>query len=62
MVLGLIGGFTGLIWAITEYMIGGYENFRFSQEIISEIYSTTTNARMRQDNEPENLEDALKDI
>ena len=62
MLLGLIGGFTGLIWAITEYMIGGYENFRFSQEIISEIYSTTTNARMRQDNEPENLQDALNDI
>ena len=57
--LGLIGGFTGLIWMITEYMVGGYENFRFSQEIISEIYSTTANSRMRQDNEPENLEDAL---
>ena len=48
-ILALVGGFVGLIWSETEYILGFYEEFRFSQEIISEIYSTTDASRMKQD-------------
>ena len=51
-ILGLIGGFVGLIWLFTTGILGGYEEFRFNQEIISEIYSTTDATRMMADVEP----------
>ena len=51
-ILGLIGGFVGLIWLFTTWLLGGYEEFRFNQEIISEIYSTTDATRMMADVEP----------
>jgi len=49
ILLGLIGGFVGLIWAVLIYLLGGYENFRYEQEIISEIYSTTPREGMDPD-------------
>lgn len=29
IVLGIIGGFVGLIWGILTYLLGGYQGFRF---------------------------------
>ena len=55
-ILGLIGGFVGLIWLFTTWILGGYEQFRFNQEIISEIYSTTDATRMMADIEPTDFE------
>jgi len=60
--LGLIGGFVGLIWELLGYFFGGYEDFRFKQELISEIYSTTDANRMRDDNEPETYDAARADL
>ena len=50
--LGMIGGFVGLVWTVIIWSIGGYEEFRFLQEVISEIYSTTESSRMMVDREP----------
>ena len=61
-VLGLIGGFVGLIWSIITQCLGGYENFRFTQEIISEVYSMTTRSRMVIGSEPSNLDEAHADL
>ena len=60
--LGLIGGFVGLLWSIITWSLGGYESFRFTQEIISEIYSTTDKSRMMQGQEPTNFEEAHSDL
>ena len=62
ILLGLIGGFVSLIWSLLGYFLGGYENFRFQQELISEVYSTTDNQRMKRDREPDNYDDARKDL
>ena len=29
-ILGLIGGFVGLVWLFTTWLVGGYEDFRFN--------------------------------
>ena len=41
MVVGLIGGFIGLIYLILTYILGGYQEFKFNTALIGEIYSTT---------------------
>ena len=62
ILLGLIGGFVGLIWDLLGYTLGGYESFKFSTALISEIYSTTNHSRMKRDSVPENHEDAQADM
>ena len=58
LILGLIGGFIGLVWQLLAYMLGGYETFRFKQELISEAYTTTTPERMKADHEPGDYDEA----
>ena len=60
--LGLIGGFIGLIWSMIHMCMGGYEEFRFLQEIISEIYSTTAGSRMVIYDEPQDYDEARADL
>ena len=62
IVLGLIGGFVGLIWDLLGYSLGGYESFKFSTALISEIYTTTDRSRMKPDSVPETHEDAHADL
>ena len=62
VLLGLIGGFVGLIWGLLVYTLGGYESFKFSTALISEIYSTTDHTRMVRDSVPENHVDAHADM
>ena len=62
IVLGLIGGFVGLIWDLLGYSLGGYESFKFSTALISEIYSTTDKSRMMKDSVPDNHADACTDL
>ena len=51
-----------MIWELMNYLMGGYETFRFEQEIISEIYSTTHSSRMKPDSDPTNYDDAYTDL
>ena len=62
IVLGLIGGFVGLIWDLLGYSLGGYESFKFNTSLISEIYATTDRNRMKKDSVPENHSDACADL
>lgn len=62
ILLGLIGGFIGLIWDLLNRFLGGYESFAFSTALISEIYSTTDSSRMKKGKVPENLQDAQEDL
>ena len=62
ILLGVIGGFTGLIWDLLDYLLGGYQSFRFTSSLIGEIYSTTASERMRSGAEPDNGDDAMADF
>lgn len=62
IVLGLIGGFVGLIWDLLGVTMGGYESFKFNTSLISEIYSTTEQKRMMKDSVPESHEAAQDDL
>ena len=41
LILGLVGGFIGLVWDSLGYILDGYESFKFSTALISEVYFTT---------------------
>ena len=60
--MGLIGGFVGLIWDSLGFLFGNYESFKFNTAIIGEIYTTTNAQRMKEGEEPNNIDDALNDL
>ena len=62
MALGLIGGLVALIWQMLELFFGDYQAFKYSTALISEIYSTTAQERMEEENIPQNKEDADGDM
>lgn len=62
IVLGLIGGFVGLIWDTLGYALTGYESFWFKASLISEIYSTTGKRRMMKNSVPESRLEAQQDL
>ena len=39
--LGLVGGFVGLIWGTLSLILGGYETFKLQSSLISAIYPTS---------------------
>ena len=57
-----MGGFVGLVWDLLGYSMGGYESFKFTQSLISEVYSTTARSRMQRGNEPEDHDAAIEDL
>ena len=62
MILGIIGGFVGLLWDSLGFGLSNYESFKFNTAIIGEIYSTTEAQRMKDGEEPENLDAAMDDL
>ena len=58
IILGLIGGFIGLIWDLLDLSFGNYESFKYGTALISELYTTTARSRMTSGKEPSNLEEA----
>lgn len=62
IILGMIGGFVGLIHLLLTWAIGDYQRFKFTTALISEAYSTTSKSRMSEGNEPQNLDDAYSDM
>ena len=45
MVMGLVGGFVGLIWGTLSFFLGGYEAFKLQNSLISAIYPTSPQGR-----------------
>ena len=41
ILLGYIGGISSLVWATRAICMGGYENFKFENSLISSIYPTS---------------------
>lgn len=40
-VLGVVGGFVGLIWSTLNLVLGGYEAFKLENSLIGAIYPTS---------------------
>ena len=40
-VLGVVGGFVGLIWSSLNLVLGGYEAFKLENSLIGAIYPTS---------------------
>lgn len=40
MVLGVVGGFQGLVWGLMTLVIGGYQSFKYENSIIRSLYAT----------------------
>ena len=41
IVLGQVGGYTALLWMVITFVMGGYENHKFRNSLISHIYVCT---------------------
>ena len=41
IVLGLVGGFTGLLWSALAILLGGYETFKLENSLIGAVYPTS---------------------
>ena len=62
MALSLIGGLVALIWQMLDLLFGDYQAFKYSTALISEIYSTTAQERMEEENIPQSKEEADADM
>ena len=40
IVLGLVGGFSGILWSLLAMLFGGYETFKLENSLIGSIYPT----------------------
>ena len=60
LVLGLVGGFVGLLWGFLNILFGGYQAFKLENSLISAIYPTSpqrnsdSGENYSQDNAPQN--------
>ena len=41
VVIGQIGGYTTLLWIVINFIFSGYENFKFTNSLISKVYACT---------------------
>ena len=41
LVLGLVGGLSGIMWSILALVFGGYESFKLYNSLIGSVYPTT---------------------
>ena len=53
IVLGIVGGFTGLLWSAISTLLGGYESFKFQNTLIGALYRTSPAQTSKPKNEQE---------
>ena len=41
IVLGVVGGFSGVVWSFLALIFGGYETFKFENSLIGAVYPTS---------------------
>ena len=51
IVLGIVGGFVGLIWGGLSLIVGGYETFKLENSLIGAIYPTSPQGREDSDDD-----------
>lgn len=45
IILGLVGGFTSIIWSLLGFIMAPYEQFRYHVTLIRSLYSTSSGHR-----------------
>lgn len=60
IVLGIIGGFIGLIWDLLGFSLGGYQSYKFNMAMMNETYSTREAGEGHEPNDVEQAHDDLK--
>ena len=53
LVLGLVGGLSGIIWSVLAMLFGGFESFKLDNSMIGSIYPTSPNEHSQVSNERE---------
>ena len=51
MVLGVVGGFAGLLWSLLAFSLGEYERFSFQNTLIRDLYPTFSSEKEAHKNE-----------
>ena len=41
LILGLLGGYSAILWGVITYSIDGFESFKFNNSVIGAIYSAS---------------------
>ena len=41
IVLGLVGGVSGVVWSVLAYSLGDYEQFKYENSLVGSIYPTS---------------------
>jgi len=41
IVLGLVGGLSGIVWGLLALVLGSYETFKFENSLIGAVYPTS---------------------
>ena len=49
--LGLVGGLSGIIWSVMAMVLGGYQEFKFENSLIGQVYPTSPSATNCSSNE-----------
>ena len=53
IVLGLVGGLSGIVWSLLAMLTAGYETFKFENSLIGAVYPTSPQEEMAEDGAPE---------
>ena len=57
IVLGLVGGFVGLIWGVCSFVLGSYEAFKLENSLIGAFYPTSPQGRHDSDDSSKKSDD-----
>ena len=49
MILGVVGGLAGIIWALMGYSLGDYEQFKYDTSLVGSIYQTSPGGGSEED-------------
>lgn len=60
IVLGLVGGLSGIIWGTLFIIFGSYESFKFENSLIGGVYPTSPSAGDDDDGPPASEQEAKK--
>jgi hypothetical protein len=47
MILGIIGGFSALVWQIFGICFSGYDTYHLEEELLNKFYSTENNVKSK---------------
>ena len=62
LVLGLVGGLSGMIWAILSFIFSRYESFKLNNSLVGHVYPMAPSDKDHNDSLPEAETNAKRDM